>query len=101
CTRRSVCSFVWRNNANPIHGPPVLSGDWARFTGNGSGAPLQQKPRQESLREVKRSNAELSESCSQMSALCHVWTAPSWQGESSRCSLGRCSHVFGLFARFT
>ena len=28
---------------------------------------------------------------------CHVWTAPSWQGESSRCVAGRCSHVFGLF----
>jgi hypothetical protein len=26
----------------------------------------------------------------------HVWTAPSWQGESSRRRLGRCSHVFGL-----
>ena len=31
----------------------------------------------------------------------HVWTAPSWQGESSRCRFGRCTHVFGLFARFT
>jgi hypothetical protein len=26
----------------------------------------------------------------------HVWTAPSWQGESSRRRVGRCSHVFGL-----
>ena len=26
----------------------------------------------------------------------HVWTAPSWQGESSRRRFGRCSHVFGL-----
>jgi hypothetical protein len=34
-----------------------------------------------------------------MSALCHMWTAPSWQGFSSRvCSIGRCSHVFGLFS---
>ena len=32
---------------------------------------------------------------------CHVWTAPSWQGESSRRVTGRCSHVFGLFGRFT
>ena len=31
-----------------------------------------------------------------MSALCHVWTAPSWQGFSSRLQAGRCSHVFGL-----
>ena len=31
----------------------------------------------------------------------HVWTAPSWQGESSRRRLGRCTHVFGLLARFT
>ena len=31
----------------------------------------------------------------------HVWTAPSWQGESSRYRLGRCSHVFGLCVRFT
>ena len=31
-----------------------------------------------------------------MSALCHVWTAPGWQEESSRSRLGRCSHVFGL-----
>src|SRR6516162_10712589 len=36
-----------------------------------------------------------------MSALCHVWTAPSWQGFSSRLQAGRCSHVFGLFARHT
>jgi Domain of unknown function (DUF4331) len=36
-----------------------------------------------------------------MSAQCHVWTAPSWQGIFSRCRLGRCSHVFGLWARFT
>ena len=35
-----------------------------------------------------------------MSALGHVWTAPSWQGESSRYRLGRCSHVFGLLMRF-
>src|SRR4029077_18256578 len=25
-----------------------------------------------------------------------VWTAPCWQGFSSRLQLGRCSHVFGL-----
>jgi hypothetical protein len=31
-----------------------------------------------------------------MSALCHVWTAPGWQEESSRSRLGRYSHVFGL-----
>jgi hypothetical protein len=31
----------------------------------------------------------------------HVWTAPSWQGESSRRVAGRCSHVFGLLVRFT
>ena len=37
----------------------------------------------------------------QMSAKCHVWTAPSWQGFSSRLQVGRCSHVFGLFVRFT
>ena len=30
----------------------------------------------------------------------HVWTAPSWQGFSSRRMLGRCSHVFGLLVRF-
>jgi hypothetical protein len=34
-------------------------------------------------------------------AMCHVWTAPSWQGESSRRVAGRCSHVFGLLVRFT
>ena len=34
-------------------------------------------------------------------AMGHVWTAPGWQEESSRCRVGRCSHVFGLFARFT
>src|SRR6516165_864631 len=33
--------------------------------------------------------------------ICHVWTAPSWQGESSRRVAGRCSHVFGLLARHT
>src|SRR6476646_5134713 len=26
----------------------------------------------------------------------HVWTAPRWQGFSSRLQLGRCGHVFGL-----
>jgi hypothetical protein len=31
----------------------------------------------------------------------HVWTAPGWQEESSLCSIGRSSHVFGLLARFT
>src|SRR6266516_2872083 len=36
-----------------------------------------------------------------MSALCHVWTTPSWQGFSSRLQAGRCSHVFGLLARHT
>jgi hypothetical protein len=36
---------------------------------------------------------------SAMSAKCHVWTAPGWQGESSRPQGGRCSHVFGLLAR--
>ncbi len=34
--------------------------------------------------------------------MCHVWTAPVWQELSSRfCSIGRCSHVFGLLMRFT
>ena len=32
-------------------------------------------------------------------AKCHVWTAPSWQGNLHVCRLGRCSHVFGLRAR--
>src|SRR5262249_16673749 len=32
------------------------------------------------------------------SASCHVWTAPRWQGFSSRLQAGRCSHVFGLLA---
>jgi hypothetical protein len=36
-----------------------------------------------------------------MPAKCHVWTAPSWQGFSSRLQAGRCSHVFGLLARHT
>jgi hypothetical protein len=35
------------------------------------------------------------------SQMCHVWTAPSWQGLSSRPRAGRCSHVFGLLVRFT
>jgi hypothetical protein len=34
-----------------------------------------------------------------ISAKCHVWTAPGWQGFSSRRSVGRCSHVFGLLMR--
>src|SRR5262245_27412837 len=42
-----------------------------------------------------------SEAPSVTSEKCHVWTAPGWQGESSRRRLGRCSHVFGLFVRFT
>ena len=35
------------------------------------------------------------------SAKGHVWTAPGWQEESSLCSDGQSSHVFGLFTRFT
>jgi hypothetical protein len=31
----------------------------------------------------------------------HVWTAPGWQGFSSRWRAGRCSHVFGLLAQHT
>src|SRR6185312_8661892 len=31
--------------------------------------------------------------------MCHVWTAPSWQGETARRLAGRCGHVFGLFVR--
>jgi hypothetical protein len=31
-----------------------------------------------------------------MSASCHVWTAPSWQGLSSRLQYWSGSHVFGL-----
>jgi hypothetical protein len=34
-------------------------------------------------------------------ASCHVWTAPGWQGKSSRRIAGRCNHVFGLFVPFT
>src|SRR5882672_1249520 len=33
--------------------------------------------------------------------MCHVWTAPDWQGESSRRRLDRCSHLFGLLVRYT
>jgi hypothetical protein len=33
-------------------------------------------------------------------AMGHVWTAPGWQEESSLCSIGRSSHVFGLFTRY-
>jgi len=42
-----------------------------------------------------------SEVTAAMSALGHVWTAPGWQEESSLCSDGRSSHMFGLFTRFT
>jgi hypothetical protein len=40
----------------------------------------------------------LSKGCRQK---CHVWTAPSWHGKTLRRRLGRCSHVFGLYVRFT
>jgi hypothetical protein len=30
-----------------------------------------------------------------MSEMCHVWTAPSWQGKSSRRIAGRCSVTYG------
>jgi len=36
----------------------------------------------------------------EINVMCHVWTAPSWQGKTSRRRLGRCNHVFGLLARF-
>jgi hypothetical protein len=39
--------------------------------------------------------------CERNAAKGHVWTAPGWQEESSRRSIGRSSHVFGLLARFT
>jgi hypothetical protein len=32
-------------------------------------------------------------------AMCHVWTAPRWQGLSSRYRSGRSSHAFGLMMR--
>jgi hypothetical protein len=32
-----------------------------------------------------------------MSQKGHVWTAPSWQGESSRRRLGRCSQIIDLY----
>ena len=51
------------------------------------------------LREKVVSEVE-ERTCAQL-GLCHVWTAPSWQGKSSRCVAGRCSHVFGLLVRFT
>src|SRR5262245_65410279 len=41
-----------------------------------------------------RSKSGQANACPSMSALCHVWTAPSWQGLSSRLQVGRCSHVF-------
>jgi hypothetical protein len=47
------------------------------------------------VRPDKRTSAHMSAA----SAESHVWTAPGWQGQSSRCRLGRCSHVFGLLAR--
>ena len=35
-----------------------------------------------------------------MTAWCHVWTAPCWQGFSERwCTAGRSCHVFGLLMR--
>jgi len=33
--------------------------------------------------------------------ICHVRTAPSWQGFSLRLQVGRCGRVFGLVVRFT
>jgi len=38
---------------------------------------------------------------SPMSAKCHVWTAPIGKSFLHVCSIGRCSHVFGLQMRFT
>jgi hypothetical protein len=37
----------------------------------------------------------------QYAATGHVWTAPGWQEESSLCSNGQSSHVFGLRARYS
>jgi hypothetical protein len=48
-----------------------------------------------------RSESDRIDASQRSAALCHVWTAPSWQGFSSRLQAGRCSHVFGLLARHT
>jgi hypothetical protein len=50
--------------------------------------------------QVRAQNRTLGSAASK-SAMGHVWTAPGWQEESSRRSIGRSSHVFGLLARFT
>src|SRR5215469_13590665 len=63
---------------------------WVRSRHSGIAEPCPLYPR-------KRTSTEATG----MSTLCHVWTAPSWQGFSSRLQAGRCSHVFGLFARHT
>src|SRR3974390_1518620 len=62
--------------------------DKSRSRYSGRKCPLQLGKRTSELRTV-------------MPALGHVWTAPGWQGESSLCSIGRSSHVFGLFARYS
>jgi len=46
-------------------------------------------------------NSDWIDAAARSVATCHVWTAPSWQGFSSRLQAGRCSHVFGLLARHT
>src|ERR1700747_1143040 len=51
------------------------------------------------LRDCFKSRSRLEAEIVALRSKC--CTAPSWQGESSRRIAGRCSHVFGLLARFT
>jgi len=54
------------------------------------------------VRDLPVSNAKQTWlGCAYTSGWCHVWTAPGWQVKTSRRSIGRCSHVFGLLMRFT
>src|SRR6476659_9582767 len=73
----------------------------AQMVRSATGHSLQERPSGKS--SYVRCDAESGPSSASQrnDAKCHVWTAPRWQGFSSRLQLGRCSHVFGLLGRFS
>ncbi len=82
------CKTVTAGSPNPLatHGRIIHKGQLRRFGPVLSTSGL---PQLRTSRCTERGDA-----------MCHVWTAPGWQGLFSRCRLGRCSHVFGLQMRF-
>jgi hypothetical protein len=87
-------------NATPVHRRRRLSQDQHRFKAkNPHTVPCEAGSRTGLLGSIINEPCPLSaekrrqNGHSKSPPKCHVWTAPSWQGKTSRRRLGRCSHV--------